>query len=472
MISPAEDSSIGGGELMKQLNKLVLDRVHQIRAMLRQKAGNVAMIAALSLLPIITLLGMTIDYRFADNARLKAQVALDQAILMAARERQDGKSKAEVEATMQSVFDTVYATAGKPAQCESPTLKYYDGTYEMTATVSCFQPTTVSAAIGRDTIPFTTSSSSTYGVGKLDVVFVFDSSGSMGGYKLTSLKAAARDAVDTILPQSLVADGNIRIAMVTYNHMVNAGPYFDDVVESDTYFVPGGEPRLYNSPQAGQECEEVLIPFLWFVIKRYSCTPPGQHFPLNTTCVYERGGDEAFTAAAPDTDAWLQPADVNETSCPPTTPLPLTNNRFKLHAYIDSLTADGGTAGHQGVAWGWYLIDPDWDDVWLTLSEPLPYNEPDSTKVIILMTDGSFNSAYFNGQGSSDAQARSICNEMHSNEKIVIFGVAFQAPQSGQDVLEYCATKTEYFFSASTAQELEDAYQSIATSVSDLRISH
>ncbi len=468
MKSAPEDSSIGGGKLMTQLNKLVLDRVYQIRAMLRQKAGNVAMIAALSLLPIITLLGMTVDYRFADNARLKAQVALDQAILMAARERQDGKSKAEVEAAMQSVFNTVYATAGKPAQCESPTLKYYDGTYEMTATVSCFQPTTISAAIGRDTIPFTTTSSSTYGIGKLDVVFVFDSSGSMSGSKLTSLKAAARDAVDTILPQSLVADGNIRIAMVTYNQMVNAGPYFDDVVEKTTYTDgSGGTPKFSWTQIPGQTC---TTHYFWGMVY-YMCAPGPVERPLNTTCVYERGGDEAFTAAAPDTDAWLQPGGVNENSCPPTTPLPLTNNRFNLHAYVDSLTADGGTAGHQGVAWGWYLIDPDWDDVWPTLSEPLPYNEPDSTKVIILMTDGEFNSAYFNGQGSSDAQARSICNEMHSNEKIVVYSVAFQAPQSGQDVLEYCATETENFFAASTAQELEDAYQSIATSVSDLRIS-
>jgi len=372
---------------------------------------------------------------------------------------------------MQSVFDTVYATAGKPARCESPSLTYYEGTYEMTAEVSCYQPTTVSAILGRDTIPFSTSSSSTYGIGKLDVAFVFDSSGSMDGSKLTSLKDAARDAVDTILPESLVDDGNIRIAMITYNDMVNAGDYFEDVVESDTYFVPGGEPLLYTSEQPGQDCVEVQIPFLIWTLTRYSCAPPGQHLPLNTTCVYERGGDEAFTAAPPDRDAWLQPADVNEDDCPPTQPLPLTNNRFNLHAYIDSLTADGGTAGHQGVAWGWYLIDPDWDDVWPTLSEPLPYNEPDSTKVIILMTDGAFNSAYFYDQGSSDEQARSICNQIHSNEKIVVFGVAFQAPTEGEAVLEYCATKSENFFAASSAQELEDAYQSIATAISDLRIS-
>ena len=86
------------------------------------------------------------------------------------------------------------------------------------------------------------------------------------------------------------------------------------------------------------------------------------------------------------------------------------------------------------------------------------------------MTDGSFNAEIFPAQGSSDAQARSLCDSMKAKD-VKVYAVALNAPQAGKDVLSYCATGSDYYFEPETAAELTEAYRKIATSISDLRIS-
>ncbi|HIK63764.1 MAG TPA: VWA domain-containing protein, partial [Henriciella marina] len=125
--------------------------------------------------------------------------------------------------------------------------------------------------------------------------------------------------------------------------------------------------------------------------------------------------------------------------------------------------------GHQGIAWGWYLISPEWDGIFDSNAKPLPYNEPDTTKAMIIMTDGEFNNHLYGSQGNSTEQARALCDSI-KEKGVVIFTIAFQAPESGEDVLSYCASSTEHAFKASNGAELKASYQSIATSISDLRI--
>ncbi|MEL6755385.1 MAG: hypothetical protein AAFP81_03030, partial [Pseudomonadota bacterium] len=160
--------------------------------------------------------------------------------------------------------------------------------------------------------------------------------------------------------------------------------------------------------------------------------------------------------------------DGNE--CRNLEPVELTNNRTTLSNYITSLTAGGYTAGHLGVAWTWYLIAEDWDSVFNGPAAPLAYTEPDSAKAVILMTDGAFNAEIFPEQGTSDQQARSLCDSMKARD-IKVYSVALNAPTAGKEVLEYCASGSDFYFEPETASELTEAYRKIATSISDLRIS-
>ena len=254
--------------------------------------------------------------------------------------------------------------------------------------------------------------------------------------------------------------------------------------------------RAYsNNNQSGTKLFDETLEFS--LVLADEMEPSTTSYSLTSTCVWERDGDEKFTDAAPGAGAYLshQQAWFEEDSsqsdggdwevghpnrpndskydgneCRTAKPVELTNDRTTLNTYITSLNAGGYTAGHLGVAWTWYLIAEDWDTVFDGTAAPLSYSEPDSAKVVILMTDGAFNTEIYPGQGDSDAQARVLCDNMKL-EDIKVYAVALNAPTAGKQVLSYCASGPEFYFEPETGAELTDAYKQIATSISDLRIS-
>lgn len=228
-----------------------------------------------------------------------------------------------------------------------------------------------------------------------------------------------------------------------------------------------------------------------------SSEPVEKSYTLTSTCVWERDGDFKFDDADPISggylahrEAWFvedssdsdggdwevghpnRPDDgkYDGDECRDLEPVELTNNRTTLSNYITSLTAGGYTAGHLGIGWTWYLVAEDWNDVFDGDAAPLDYTEPDSAKVVILMTDGAFNAEIFPEQGSSTEQAEDLCDNMKL-KGIKVYAVALNAPSSGQDILSYCASDSSYYFEPETGAELTDAYRKIAVSISDLRIS-
>ncbi|MEE9380164.1 MAG: VWA domain-containing protein [Hyphomonadaceae bacterium] len=439
------------------------------RALREDKSGNVAMIAALSIIPIITVAGFAVDFQIVSTKKIQVQYALDSAVIAGARAMQNGESQDNITLTVQNYIEAMAGIEGANMSCNTASVTFSEENEDITAAVLCTQPTTLSAVFGKTEIDFNVGSTSSYGVGKLDVVFIFDSSGSMSGSRLSSLKDASALAVQELLPEG---SEDIRIAMVAYNDMVNSGDYFEDVVEDVTYTETEWEDESYWA--TSYENDDCWYWGWWRGTQYWYCevwTEETTEEEYDHTCVYEREDDEAFTLATPGDDAWLEVTghDWWDDDCPPSEPLPLTDNKDVLLEYIDDLTADGGTAGHQGVAWGGYLLSPEWSDIWPEDSAPLAYDEPDSSKALILMTDGNFNSYNASGQGNSQSQAEDLCDAI-KDEGILIYAVAFQAPSSGEAIMEYCASGAEFYFDPADGDELEDDYRAIATSISDLRI--
>ncbi|MHA7858870.1 MAG: vWA domain-containing protein [Henriciella sp.] len=237
--------------------------------------------------------------------------------------------------------------------------------------------------------------------------------------------------------------------------------------------------------------------FSFTLVPEGGTEPETKSYTLTSTCVWERDGPFRFTDLHPDTGGYLahqqawfveddyyydggywevghpsRPYDskYDGDECRDIEPVELTNNRTTLNNYISSLTAGGWTAGHLGIAWTWYLVSEEWNTIFTGDAAPLDYTEPDSAKIVILMTDGAFNTEIFPGQGSSDDQARDICDNIKLKD-VKVYSVALNAPASGKEVLEYCATGPGYYFEPETGAELKDAYRQIAVSISDLRIS-
>ncbi|MDX2276540.1 MAG: ubiquitin-activating E1 FCCH domain-containing protein [Hyphomonadaceae bacterium] len=215
-----------------------------------------------------------------------------------------------------------------------------------------------------------------------------------------------------------------------------------------------------------------------------------------STCVSERTGAQAYTDASPAT-AFVglnYPSTATNGACPTNTVLPLTTNRSTINARINGLSASGFTGGQIGAAWGWYMVSPNFSSLWTGSSAPAAYGAPETLKVVVLMTDGAFNVNYCNGVIAQNAgggnnvdqincnatngdplqQALSLCTAM-KQRGIVVYTVGFDMAsesQASRNMMRDCATSTSHAYMADNAADLMVAFQQIAQSISQLRISH
>lgn len=531
---------------MSLSNKIVRKFSH----LSKDTAGHVAVIFALAIIPIITIAGFAIDFQNTTSRKVQVQAAVDTAVIAGARAMQAGKTSAQIRDEMKAYVNAMVETNNNGLTCNDPEISLPQGTQDIVVNIRCAQQAIISQIVGQNEIEFDVSSTSTWGVGKLDVAFMFDVSGSMASNnRMTSLKAAALEALETLKPaEGGPGTDDVRIAMVSYNDMVNAGDYFEEVTglsptrtyyAIDKYKENEQVQETYTVRERVCDTETVCTRFYTSGGRRGQCRPNAWvtretncrwedvektrwitvevdkertvSRTLHSTCVWERTGNNAFTDAVPqqNPDAVNRIDDAQQiiynisadeentgnylsagyawfydryddrmdntwytsgTSCRNHKPLALTKNRTVLDNYVNGLTTGGGTAGHQGIAWAWYMVSEKWDTVFTGDSAPLPYDEPDSVKAVILMTDGDFLHQRFGNQGSSMQQAKDVCDAMKAQDKVIIYTVAFQAPNKGKEVLKYCASGPEFSFEPQNGQQLSQAYQAIATSISDLRI--
>lgn len=571
-------------------------------------SGQVAVLFSVMLFPLCAVGGLCLDLRHTSNSMQKAQAVLDSAVLAAARRQQTGASALEVKQALKEFFENQSNSIGG-LTCDAPAITLSSTTDSIHAEVKCSQATSLSQVIGHDKMPFSIDATSTYSIGSLDAVFVFDVSRSMRGQRIRDLKHAAYEAIDIILPESAsaVVIEKTRLAATSYGGTLNAGPFFEQVtgvspnrtyyhtiaaeyadsditpghvydemriglydadasnmiaeigdgatikvtqnqlrkmtiavtvdgshsldgqIESIRFDLSGEEAKWKNenvppfslygdsgldnldgkqwqpgqyrlrvraydeSDQAGVKQFDEIIKFELFV--EGQSVPTTKSYTMNSTCVWERHGAETFTDAAPSSGAyltynkawfventnhpggghWEEGIDVNGRKiakgkrCVTPQPVELTNQRDTIRRYVSNLDINGYTTGHLGLAWGWYLISEHWDGVFDGTAVPAPYADHETKKAVVLMTDGKFNLTGIDNLGTSDEQARKLCDNM-KDEGIAIYSVAFKAPNAGKSVLKHCASNDSFFFDTTDRDELITAYKQVAVSLSELRI--
>lgn len=173
----------------------------------------------------------------------------------------------------------------------------------------------------------------------------------------------------------------------------------------------------------------------------------------------------------------------------------LSNNWTTLKSAIDGLVASGETNVPLGLMWGWHAVSPN-----APLADGLAYGTPDTTKIIVLMTDGdntmndvssgNSNNSWYHGYGyiwqnklgttSSDTAVRTqalddrltaLCTNI-KNQDIVIYSVGVGVSADAKALLTSCAdTPTQYYDVTSNANNLDSAFSAIAGSIASLRIS-
>lgn len=422
-------------------------------------SGQVGLMFGLLALPMLALAGLSFDAQRGVSAKNHARNALDYAGLAAAKmlENTDNENNT-IKAVATDFFKADIAAISSDITCTDPLITINNTLGRVDLATNCEIPTTIGGLLRQDKLTVAATSSVHANITKLDVALMLDVSGSMSGAKLDALKSASKDAIDQLVTEG--SGDRVRVSLVPYADAVNAGDFGETSKGNRTgnngNGLGNGGPDGNNSgPGNGQGNA--------FGHNRQR----GQAFEhAEQSCVSERTGSKAYKSGKPEVGAWV---GDDASTCPSVGIAPISNDAEGLKSTIDQLTADGATAGHLGVAWSWYTIAPEWDDIWPTESEPREFGEPNTVKAVILMTDGGFNKNYDAGQGDSDAQARRLCNEMKA-DGVIVYSVAFQAPAAGEAVLRACASSDEHYFDATDAESLSAAYGSIASRLSQLRV--
>jgi len=190
------------------------------RAFGSDQRGSIAVIFALALLPLIALGGTAVDYSMAANVQTQLQTTADAAALAAAKRMGVLRTPEELQAYAESWIAghtdpriSMQITAFEPDWTELSVR------LELTSTVS----TAFVKLIGVKTVPVSVGSTASNEITPIEVVLALDNSGSMGGNRITQLKAATKRLAATLFAASTKPDV-VRIGLVPFAASVNVGP--------------------------------------------------------------------------------------------------------------------------------------------------------------------------------------------------------------------------------------------------------
>jgi Flp pilus assembly protein TadG len=268
-------------------------------------------------------------------------------------------------------------------------------------------------------------------------------------------------------------------------------------VTANTFSLSGVDGKEYGNYTSGGQAICVMAGCQYF---RFTSAVEQEEIYEIQSCVTERIGSAAYTDASPTSEPvgrhYLTFSNNGGSSraCPSATITPLSSDKVALKAQIDGYRDGGSTAGQIGLAWGWYLISPNFASLWPSASRGAAYGAPNVLKVVILMTDGDFNTAYCNGvlaqdsgpgsggmsskidcdatNGSSLDQAQALCTAMKAKD-IVIYTVGFQvgSGSTAETLMKKCASTNDHYYLPSNGAALKDAFASIGKDIMKLRLS-
>lgn len=446
----------------------ILQRMSEFaRTFRRDNSAAAAIQFALMALPLsVAVFGM-VDVSRASAAKGHLQDALDAAALAAAR------SPATTDEGLQTVGQDVLAVdlTGSRATLKSSSFRLVENAVVATATA---EMTPVIAGLWLDGDMQISAETEVVRASKnIEVALALDITGSMGGSKIADLRTAAKELVGMII-QSQQTPFYSKVALVPYSMGVNVASYAASVrgtPTSGTCTTPGCQKFTFTTAAGGTKTNTI------------------------STCVSERTGIEAYTDAAPSTALVGRNYSASGNPCPAASITPLSSDETALKAQIDTLQASGSTAGHIGLAWGWYMVSPSFGYLWPSDdNRPAAYGGDNLLKVVVLMTDGEFNTTYCkgvisrdatSGSGSSSdkincnapnggafAQAEALCAAMKA-QGVVIYtvGFALSGNAAAENIMQTCATDADHVFLPDSGADLKVAFRAIGQDINALRLS-
>lgn len=336
---------------------------------------------------------IAIDVMMHEFERTRLQNTLDRAVLAAADLDQEGDPEAvvrsyfraagiedsidsikikeglnmrNVEATASISVPTVFLRAGDSGYRNNQDTPYvYDNEAK---TLDNFE------ARG-SSLPARANGAAEESVSNVEISLVLDISGSMANNgRLGRMRTAASEFVDAVIQEG--ETGMTTVSIVPYSAVVNVGPYL--------------------APSFPMTTEHTYSHCMSFESSDFNTTA------ISLDKTYQRVAH--FDPFSNDQNS----AQITQPWCPTgnTAALwPIANDMANLKSYINSLQAGGNTAIDVGMKWGAGFLDPAFRAIaaqwagrgWIdgrAATRPAAFDDEDTLKVIVLMTDGENTSQY------------------------------------------------------------------------------
>lgn len=336
----------------------------------RDTSGTISIFTMTLMVLMIGIGGLALDTMRLEQQRVSVQNALDRCTLMAASLKQtldpktvvyDCMDKEGLKSRMVNVLNTTLTNRRI-----------------ITSTATTALDSLFPNAAGIAVMNFNTTSKAEHRIGKIEISLALDVSGSMAGTRLTDLKTAAKNFVTTVLKDD--TEKRVSISIVPYNGQVNLGATLR------AFYTP-----TYTPGRANMNCldlpdsvySSLSLPITPYPMTGYADT----YFPYPSSPA----------GTAPTVNLWCPESTSNTVTL-------ASQSESGLHNSIDGLTAVGATSINLGMRWALALMDPGTKPIYdamfpsttsggVTTASPLAgrpfsYTEPETMKIIVLMTDG------------------------------------------------------------------------------------
>ncbi len=369
-------------------------RQRRLKAFQASEDGSLIIFSLFLLIMMLMITGLAIDLMRTEMNRTQLQATLDRSVLAGASLTQTLDSKLVVLDYFNKAGFGDLITADDISVVQSANGK------TVSATVSTDVKSFFLNLVGIDSLRAPAGGVAQESVTDVEISLVVDTSGSMGrmsssgNTKIEDLQDAAKDFVylmqcnpDAEKPYDgvcTISPDKVSISLVPYNEQVLLGEtliqQFNTTEEQTQSSCIDFEASDYNTIPVE------LDPLVADPITGISDLSPNLR-----------------RSATIDPWSWLDSASDRRRTCSPNTNRAVSayeNSYQDLELAIDALYASGYTSIELGMKWGSALLDPDFRPAITNLASnlgvvsteflgrPFEYRQPDTKKVIVLMTDG------------------------------------------------------------------------------------
>ncbi|WP_157967726.1 vWA domain-containing protein [Cohaesibacter intestini] len=484
------------------------------RSFAKDESGAIAIIFALTLIPILLLIGVAIDYSRIALDRSEVQTALDAATLAAVK-----KVGILNDSEIRSMIGA-YVVANTPNSIKTniDVVEIKRNPNALRVQASGETKTTFMLLADVEKADFKADSSAVASDKSIEVSLVLDNSGSMGGSRLWALKNAAKELV-TILEENQQNSEDLSIGIVPFNHLVR----LDSNDTSRSWLDKDASASIHrnNLPPKSKRFDLFSIlkdPYTYKAEEWEGCVEARKHPQDIKDTAASSGNPETFFQPFfyPDTRepnnrydnsyndylpkndypsgmTWTQKKKYGwyykqkfskgrgpNYSCYVQRILPLTTNMNTVRSHINSLSANGNTNIHLGTIWGLRLLSQQ-----APYSQGKSYDDDENVKFMIVMSDGANTyggyQAYgwaadgrISGSGSTTSEMNKRTLEACTaakDKEVIVYTIAYgNIGSSTTKMLRDCATLPENAFTPQSTSDMINVFKEIAAALNVIRL--